>query len=433
MTTPNMALDLPVTSVTPGPTYSVKINTALTTIDAHDHTSGAGVQIPSAGITIDANLSFNSYSPTSVKSLVFASQSTVTTSGALWEKSTGDLWWTNGSGTQVQITSAGALNTAALITSIWTQYALAGNLVIGASDTYTHYLVSSAAARSITLPAASGVTAGRFYVFTDSTGSAATNNITINRAGSDTIEGDASHILAENYGSVILVSDGTSKWSVAGGSIANRVKGSKLWFAKAVSNPSIEQVAQTSGGATQMSITAQSSSGGNGGALALTSGASTGSNGVGGAMSVTAGAGNGSGGGGDVTIQSGAGGSTGSGGGVTIKLGGDAAGSARNIIRAVRGSSGGDYVLIGTGNPSYLSEASTDKPTIYISDCGALPASSGILLNSVSGAPWFSLSNGDQFGLTGYTANNASTAAGKSLKVTIGATTYYIQLYSNSP
>ena len=209
-----VTITLPTVSVSTGPGYGTTINTALTTLAAATHTGGAnGDQWGAAALNIDADLACGGFSLTALKSTKFTQQASLSAVNSLWAKTTGDLYFTNGSGTSVQITSGGTLNTAALITSIYTQLALAGNLVIGASDTYTHYLVSTAAARAITLPAASGVTAGRFYIFSDSTGGAATYNITISRAGSDTIEGGTSWVLDRAYGTVTLVSDGSSKWS----------------------------------------------------------------------------------------------------------------------------------------------------------------------------------------------------------------------------
>jgi hypothetical protein len=226
MATTYMNLTLTTVSVTAGPTYGTQIGTAITTIDSHDHTSGKGTRVPTAGITVDATLAMNGVGLSTAKSVAFTAQAVaLTDTYRIWAKTDGNLWYTNSSGTPVQITSGGTLNTAALITSVYTQLALAGNLVIGASDTYTHYLVSSAAARAITLPAASAVTAGRFYNFSDSTGGAATYNITISRAGADTIEGATSYVINTAYETVMLVSDGTSKWTAVSHAASTTKKG----------------------------------------------------------------------------------------------------------------------------------------------------------------------------------------------------------------
>ena len=73
------------------------------------------------------------------------------------------------------------------------------------------YLVTTSSARTITLPAAALDT--QFYI-KDATGSANTNNITIARAASESIDGvAASYIIDSNLASVLLVCDGTN-WFV---------------------------------------------------------------------------------------------------------------------------------------------------------------------------------------------------------------------------
>jgi hypothetical protein len=73
------------------------------------------------------------------------------------------------------------------------------------------------AARAVTLPAASAFPAGHPLVIVDESGSASlTNTITVSRAGSDTISGRTSAQIVTPYGYLRLVSDGASKWTVAG-------------------------------------------------------------------------------------------------------------------------------------------------------------------------------------------------------------------------
>ena len=68
------------------------------------------------------------------------------------------------------------------------------------------------AARVITLPAAT--TTGQRIILMDMSGScSATNTLTVNRAGSDTINGGTSVIVNTAYGSVTLVSNGAGKWN----------------------------------------------------------------------------------------------------------------------------------------------------------------------------------------------------------------------------
>lgn len=93
--------------------------------------------------------------------------------------------------------------------------AIAGTTIIAATDERIFFPVSTASARSITLPAISAVGDGRLYIFKDSTGSGAANNITINRAGSDTIDASATLVINTNYGTARLISHlATSKWLI---------------------------------------------------------------------------------------------------------------------------------------------------------------------------------------------------------------------------
>lgn len=64
----NMGLTIPTPGVTPGPTYATEISNDLVIIDAHNHTAGNGVQVPTAGLNINANLSFNGFGATNFNS-----------------------------------------------------------------------------------------------------------------------------------------------------------------------------------------------------------------------------------------------------------------------------------------------------------------------------------------------------------------------------
>ena len=71
---------------------------------------------------------------------------------------------------------------------------------------------SITAARTIVLPAAS-LAAGQVIWVLDESGSVSTTlSLTINRAGSDTIEGATSYVLTGQYGAVCFESNGSNKW-----------------------------------------------------------------------------------------------------------------------------------------------------------------------------------------------------------------------------
>lgn len=109
MTTPNMNLTLPVVSQTPGPTWASEINADLSLVDSHNHTSGKGVLVPVAGLDINADLSLATHSLTNASSVVLLNQASLATLNALYAES-GQLFWNDGAGHNVQITINGHVN-----------------------------------------------------------------------------------------------------------------------------------------------------------------------------------------------------------------------------------------------------------------------------------------------------------------------------------
>lgn len=113
---PNMNLIIPGVGSEQGPTYALDLNSSLTLVDQHDHSLGSGVQITPAGININAALTLNDNNLTLVKSAVFVNQTAISTLQALYVKpgsespAINDLWYNDGNGTPIQLTSAGAVN-----------------------------------------------------------------------------------------------------------------------------------------------------------------------------------------------------------------------------------------------------------------------------------------------------------------------------------
>ena len=112
----NMNLPIPGVGVTDGPTYASDVNTCLTLIDSHDHSSGFGVQITPAGLDINSDLSFGSNNATTLRSARFSSQNSAlalaTDLNCVYVIS-GNLYYNNNSGTSVQITNGSSLAGAA--------------------------------------------------------------------------------------------------------------------------------------------------------------------------------------------------------------------------------------------------------------------------------------------------------------------------------
>lgn len=110
--TANMNLTVPSVGVTVGPEYANQINASLNIIDSHDHSAGNGVKITPSGLNINSDLPFSENNLTSVRSVRFTSQSTplaLTTDLDCLYTSGVDLYYNDGNGNQVQITSGGGV------------------------------------------------------------------------------------------------------------------------------------------------------------------------------------------------------------------------------------------------------------------------------------------------------------------------------------
>ena len=106
-------------SVTPGPTWATNLNTSLDAIDNHDHTSNKGVRITPAAMNINAALEFNGNNALELKQVALENQSSQPTdqSRSLYAYS-GELYYRDPSGNQVQLTSGGSVNAGGSITNL---------------------------------------------------------------------------------------------------------------------------------------------------------------------------------------------------------------------------------------------------------------------------------------------------------------------------
>ena len=218
-TTSNMGLVLPTPGERLGPTWATDLNAAFTSIDAHDHSSGKGVQINNAGITVNADFDFEksgtSYPIVNVKHVGFIKQTGHPGINndiyAFGSGTIGDLWFRNNSGANVQITSGTTLylpTTSDVANNFPTRSggAISGNYTIGPTASETVILCNtSTTAFTVKLPDTGGVIPeGRFYVIKDISGNAAVNNITVQKSdtGTDTIDGSTSVVINSNYQAV---------------------------------------------------------------------------------------------------------------------------------------------------------------------------------------------------------------------------------------
>ena len=114
ITTPNMNLILPIPGQDPGPDWAQNQYASGFIIDEHNHTSGQGVQIPTAGININTDLTFNSNNAINLNSVRFINLGSPLAGsspnlGCIYEAS-GEFWYNDASGNQVQITKSGSVN-----------------------------------------------------------------------------------------------------------------------------------------------------------------------------------------------------------------------------------------------------------------------------------------------------------------------------------
>ncbi len=117
--TPNMSLVVPTIGTEAGPTYAQDINSSLSIVDGHNHTPGSGVQITPAAMNINAALTFVNNPITNLQAVNFTTQSVYNLPSSLYTKlgteatPIADLFFRDGSGTEVQITSNSQVNATA--------------------------------------------------------------------------------------------------------------------------------------------------------------------------------------------------------------------------------------------------------------------------------------------------------------------------------
>lgn len=89
----------------------------------------------------------------------------------------------------------------------------AGDVTALASDEYVG-ITNTDQIRTVTLPAAASVGAGRVITIKDQSGAAGTNKITVDGNASETIDGATTKDITTNYGSLRLFCNGTAWFSI---------------------------------------------------------------------------------------------------------------------------------------------------------------------------------------------------------------------------
>lgn len=262
-TSPNMGIVVPVPLVEIGPAWANEVATAFNaTVDAHDHSSGKGVKVTPTGLNINADLTFGSFNATALRSTRYTSQGAPLALGTdigCTYVANGELYYNDLSSRQVKLTNVGALNTTITYFPERTP-AISGTFTILSTDTFALYYVdTSGGAATVNLPASSGVTVGRTYIFVDIKRNAAVNNITFVPNGTDHINTLAANLVITQSGSyTMLTTDAAGNWysDTSGGVLFDPLNiASNLQWVAAQTNPELTQAGVGPPGAAAQAIT----------------------------------------------------------------------------------------------------------------------------------------------------------------------------------
>ena len=218
MATTFMNLNLPTPTVTLGPEWANEINAAFEVIDQHDHTSDKGQKVPTAGLNINENLDFNSNKAQSVEALQLVNLTSVlsgATNASSLYTSNGNLYYTNSSGVSIQMTTGGSIISTPSSASTFETVSVNSDLSIAPSSTFVYLIVDTTLNRTITLPSASSVSAGRIYIVKDASGQSLDNPITVTAQTGETIDNELSKQLNSECGSWMIVGDGIDSWYIS--------------------------------------------------------------------------------------------------------------------------------------------------------------------------------------------------------------------------
>ena len=229
------SLGIPIPAVGDG-AYAATINAALFAYEALQALGPLGVKFkenPSVTLNVAvAAGSFRNAAGAIVSYAGIASQTMTTAAtnylyltdaGALVVNTTGFPSGVNYVPLATVVAGAGVITSVADSRPVFTASGRAGPILpavlittatatLSAANPYVQ--VNRAGAVALTLPAASATPIGATIVIQDVSGAALVNNITITRAGADTINGAAAAIIMTNYGGVKLWCDGVSAWFI---------------------------------------------------------------------------------------------------------------------------------------------------------------------------------------------------------------------------
>lgn len=112
-----MNMQIPIVGADPQTQWGTDLNACLTVIDAHTHAPGSGALINTSGISINADLSMNNFSLTTIKTLTLNVQANHPTGTTLaYSKAVSgnnELFFTDSANNHVQLTNGGSIAGAA--------------------------------------------------------------------------------------------------------------------------------------------------------------------------------------------------------------------------------------------------------------------------------------------------------------------------------
>lgn len=133
--TPNMNLLVPTIGTDSGLVWEQSVNANSNNLDAHNHTSGRGSQIPSAGLNIDTSLDMNNQLLINTQATVYSAVNSLSNTLATYVIGS-DLYFNDGSSNVVRLTVGGAVNaTSSGITSGTASAAFVGSVLVVNADT----------------------------------------------------------------------------------------------------------------------------------------------------------------------------------------------------------------------------------------------------------------------------------------------------------
>jgi hypothetical protein len=275
--TPNMNLPNPVPGVDPGIDYANNIQSSFNQIDQHNHTTNQGVQIPTGGLNINADLTFNGFNATNLRSARFTAQvsplALAADIGCIYVSGV-DLYYNDLAGSPpIQITSGGKVittntgisdgsgnsasfsagvlvvgNVSTAPDNIQAGSILIGNNTAGSNFTKISAATALAASYTITLPSAIASSANSFLV---SNASGVLSYVNVDNSTLSV----ASSVLAVPAGGITTTQ--IASQTIAQGNLALRATGSTVAAGGFATSPSsgFFSIGSGSGFVTNLSVT----------------------------------------------------------------------------------------------------------------------------------------------------------------------------------